>query len=473
VSHLERSAASLQVGPRAAEISAGTFPLQPPQEDPHRASARYKTRHLLSLFAVITLAVGVANYAVLRRSQSELIEHEALRLAEVVTDQALSSRSVFTTTVADKIKNDGFGIDEDYHLRKGFVPIPAQFLKFVAQEVRRSSGGLYNYRPLSKWNLEPSQGLNDQFQRWAWAQLEAQDQARPQGPIAWRPIWRFEEVNGVPTLRYMRADPAAKQSCVDCHSEREQSAPILARRAAAGVTPGKRWRPHQLLGAVEASIPVDRIEALAAKQANLPLAVVLLISTGGLGAAGGLALRDLKRQRSRAEFFQQQASSDPLTQLGNRAMFVDRARALLALLERQSGQAAILFIDLDRFKPINDQHGHKVGDEVLREIAARLTRSLRQSDLVARQGGDEFLVLLTAPSGVVNSVVVAEKVREAIEAPIVVEGVAHRVGASIGIAHYPEDGADLDTLIERADAAMYHVKKRGRGSHFRWTAGLT
>jgi diguanylate cyclase (GGDEF)-like protein len=154
-------------------------------------------------------------------------------------------------------------------------------------------------------------------------------------------------------------------------------------------------------------------------------------------------------------------------------MFLDRARALLALLERQNGQAAVLFIDLDRFKPINDQHGHKVGDEVLREIAARLTRSLRQSDLVARQGGDEFLVLLTASSGIVNSEVVAAKLKEAIEAPIVVEGSAHHVGASIGIAHYPEDGADLDTLIERADAAMYHVKKSGRGSHFRWTAGLS
>src|SRR5207253_10465130 len=115
----------------------------------------------------------------------------------VVARQALAGRSVYGTVVVDKLKRDGFGPDIASDEKPGYVPLPAQFLKLVGHEASRRSDGLYRYRPLSKWNLEPSQGLSDDFQRWAWSELERQDQPSPGGPIEWRAAWRFDNVEGV------------------------------------------------------------------------------------------------------------------------------------------------------------------------------------------------------------------------------------------------------------------------------------
>src|SRR5204863_6268690 len=115
------------------------------------------------------------------------------------------------------------------------------------------------------WNLEPTQGLNDDFQRWAWSELEAQDAANPSAPLDWRPAWRFEMLDGIRTLRYMRADPAASAACITCHNQLEARPETIGARAAAGIAPGRQWSLHQLLGAIEVQIPVDRVEALAAE----------------------------------------------------------------------------------------------------------------------------------------------------------------------------------------------------------------
>ena len=262
-------------------------------------------RHpVLLIFALIMAAVGAGTYAILVDSQRRIIEHEAVRIAEVVALQALAARTVYTTEVADKLRKDGFGAHIDSAAMQGHVPLPAQFLKLVGREATQSGGGLYRYRPLSKWNLEPTQGLGDEFQRWAWRMLEAQDHESPAAPISWQPAWRIERLEGVKTLRYMHADPAASGSCIVCHNEMERDAQVMVRRVAANVPSGKQWRQHQLLGAIEVTVPIERVEALATSQERTTIFLVLALSVLGLAVAAVYAYKDIRSKQALAERFE-------------------------------------------------------------------------------------------------------------------------------------------------------------------------
>ena len=152
------------------------------------------------------------------------------------------------------------------------------------------------------------------------------------------------------------------------------------------------------------------------------------------------------------------AHHDILTGLPNRALFIDRAEQALALAYRNQRSLAVLFIDLDRFKPINDQYGHDAGDVVLRMIGKRLQDRLRASDTVCRQGGDEFVILLSEFKERADLEKLAYQLRAAIEEPCEVDGNRLMVSASIGIALYPEHGKTIEMVIQRADAAMYQAK---------------
>jgi len=158
------------------------------------------------------------------------------------------------------------------------------------------------------------------------------------------------------------------------------------------------------------------------------------------------------------------ADIDPLTQLPNRALLLDRFNQGIAQARRQGGRLALLFIDLDEFKPINDTHGHAAGDEVLRQVARRLAGAVRAVDTVSRHGGDEFLVLLSEVSHQADVALIAAKLLAVLAEPGLVGDAGVRLTASIGISLYPEDGQDPATLINRADAAMYLAKHQGAGS---------
>jgi diguanylate cyclase (GGDEF)-like protein len=157
------------------------------------------------------------------------------------------------------------------------------------------------------------------------------------------------------------------------------------------------------------------------------------------------------------------AYADPLTGLPNRALFNDRIGQAVRAAERSEGQLAVLTMDLDRFKHVNDTLGHHMGDLLLREVAYRLHRALqRGTDTVARLGGDEFAVLLPT-DGIDGAKLMARKIVEVLSAPLTIEGHLVDVGASIGIAAYPQHGEDADTLMRRADVAMYSAKRAGTG----------
>ncbi|MFU2489556.1 diguanylate cyclase domain-containing protein [Thauera sp. WH-1] len=158
------------------------------------------------------------------------------------------------------------------------------------------------------------------------------------------------------------------------------------------------------------------------------------------------------------------AQHDPLTDLPNRALFDDRMRVALAAARRDESRLALLFIDLDDFKPINDRFGHAAGDRVLKGVAARIRQNIRESDTAARIGGDEFVILLRSVQSVDDAARVVQKIDEAIGQPFELDGHRLRVSASIGVAVHPEDGLDAAALSRHADAAMYRAKQDGRAA---------
>lgn len=178
-----------------------------------------------------------------------------------------------------------------------------------------------------------------------------------------------------------------------------------------------------------------------------------------------------------AERVHQLAFYDPITGLPNRALLEDRLRTALARASRAAGGVAVLFMDLDRFKAVNDSLGHPAGDALLREIAERLPRCLREADSAARWGGDEFIVLVPDLPGDRKAAaeavaVVIEKVHATLAKPALVEGQEIEVSTSIGVTLYPWDGTNVTDLIKRADTAMYQAKDRGGNTYQFFTEAM-
>ena len=164
------------------------------------------------------------------------------------------------------------------------------------------------------------------------------------------------------------------------------------------------------------------------------------------------------------------ALHDSTTGLPNRDLFDTRLEQAISLAKRQGWTLAVMFLDLDRFKAINDSHGHSAGDAVLKEVAARLSANAREEDTVCRNGGDEFLYLLVNPQGDENVERIAQAVAARIALPIAVDDLQLRVTASVGISLYPRDAQNGESLVRRADAAMYDAKKTGSRDSFDFAA---
>ena len=176
-------------------------------------------------------------------------------------------------------------------------------------------------------------------------------------------------------------------------------------------------------------------------------------------------VRDIRRRRASQQRIDYLAHHDLLTDLPNRALLLDRLQFLLPATRRRGTQVALLFIDLDNFKTVNDSLGHMAGDALLKVIAGRIQGALRSADIVSRHGGDEFLVVLTDLEGDHGPVPVAEKLLATIGEPVELEGQSISVSPSIGISLFPRDGESADMLIRHADAAMYLAKARGRNNY--------
>ncbi len=412
---------------------------------------------LLAAALVMLVAVAGLTWQAVDSGQQTLIEYKAVTLAEVVARQATASRSVYAEHVAGHLL-----ASKDYALDPNAVPLPAQFLKLTGQRASADNGGLYRFSLLSKWNLGEGQELKDDFQRWAWAQLEAQDQARPEGPIAWKAAWRIESVNGESTLRYLKADPGNADNCVQCHNASEASASIVTQRRQAGLATDKRWLRYQLLGALEVQVPLAPVEALAKDQRRNIMFAVLGLTLAGLCGMGLIIVVDARRSRRLTRDLAYLASHDDLTGLMNRPQFERRLAELLESSQADESTHALMFLDLDQFKIVNDTCGHEAGDELLRQIAELLRTSLRSGDTLARLGGDEFGVLIVGCKPA-HATEVASKLLLAIsQYRFVWRERGFDVGVSIGVVAIGSDSESVNALMSAADLACYAAKDAGR-----------
>ena len=245
------------------------------------------------------------------------------------------------------------------------------------------------------------------------------------------------------------------------------------------------YRPSELLGRWETDLlaggpwePCGTIMALLPRihhQADFALRckdgteLWTSISTGPASEAdpeaGGITfVADISHRKAAEERLHTQAFYDALTGLPNRALLEDRVRQGIQGARRSLDALALLFVDLDRFKAVNDTWGHGTGDEVLREVSNRLKQCIRESDTVARLGGDEFVVFLRSISGEEDAARAAERIRSTLYMPFAVHNHRVSIGASVGLAVYPIDGDDFESLLRVADEAMYGVKRQSRST---------
>jgi len=189
----------------------------------------------------------------------------------------------------------------------------------------------------------------------------------------------------------------------------------------------------------------------------------VLDKDGNILGTTGFA-RDTTEHKRSQDIVRHMAHFDMLTDLPNRALLSDRLQQALFIAKRDKKHLALMFIDLDKFKPINDEFGHHLGDLLLKEAANRMQDCVRESDTVARMGGDEFVVLLPVIEAEQDAILVAEKIRHTLNRPFVLEGQSLNISSSAGIAVYPEHGIDEMQLVNNADIAMYHAKENGRNN---------
>jgi diguanylate cyclase (GGDEF)-like protein/PAS domain S-box-containing protein len=177
-----------------------------------------------------------------------------------------------------------------------------------------------------------------------------------------------------------------------------------------------------------------------------------------------VVFRDISERKKAEQHIIYLTQHCPLTDLPNRLLFGDRLKQAIRNAKRSRTRFGLLFVDIDGFKPVNDRYGHAVGDMLLQRIGNRMKQCIRESDTIARIGGDEFVAILPIVNEAEDAISIAEKLRQSIEEPFSVENCILGVSASIGVAIYPDDGLDEETLQVKADHAMYKAKNRGGNS---------
>jgi len=196
-----------------------------------------------------------------------------------------------------------------------------------------------------------------------------------------------------------------------------------------------------------------------AQTASLAVFLLACVSLASLG----YVLRLNRRLRLSETKLRELATHDELTGLPNRMLFVEFARKVLANSSRHGSLFGLLYMDLDGFKPVNDTHGHKTGDQVLQTVALRIDETIRKGDMVARVGGDEFIVLLDSVRGRASVERATERILAALAAPLIIDGTEIPIGCSIGATIFPYDAETLEELMQKADQALLAAKDAGKG----------
>jgi diguanylate cyclase (GGDEF)-like protein len=259
-------------------------------------------------------------------------------------------------------------------------------------------------------------------------------------------VTEIAEIDGQPYLRLMKP-MMTRPGCLLCHAH-------------------QGYEVGNIRGGVGVAVPMKPyLDVVSGRKINTAILLggVWVFGLTGIGLFGYRGLHRVEERRSYEELIWAQANYDKLTGLANRNLFMDRMEQALAHAQREGTKLVLLFIDLDRFKNVNDTRGHNFGDALLAEAGQRIKLRMREADTVARLGGDEFTVVLTDLNKVESAALVAAKLINAFNDPFDIDGHLVHVSASVGLTVYPDDGADLVTLMKNADSAMYQAKEEGRG----------
>jgi len=257
--------------------------------------------------------------------------------------------------------------------------------------------------------------------------------------------WSREEAHGRPVADVLRLIDAASRAAVD---------PAMGVATLEGETPSSAAGSTNCILVRRDGFEID-IESK-----------TTLIHEHGDSVTGAIvAFRDVSADRAKTLEMAHLAQHDALTDLPNRVLFNDRLTQAIALAERQDKQLAVMFVDLDHFKKINDSLGHEIGDKLLQSVAERLKTCVRRSDTIGRLGGDEFVVLLSQVEHAEDAAISAQKALRALTAPHTIDDKSLDLNVSIGVSTYPSDGQDAESLLNRADNAMYEAKRRGRNNY--------
>lgn len=360
--------------------------------NPVQIGVRNKWR-LLLLVLLIAAAASTLTYFIIKDTLDKTTEHQALIVAEIVARQAAAGRTVFSKDVVNKLQRDGFGSDIHSDRRPGFVPLPAQFLKLMGQESSRSSSDLYRYKPLSKWNLEPTQGLTDNFENWAWQQLAAQDKANPEGPIDWKPAWWTEEWEGKRYFRYMRADPAAAESCVKCHNDYLHHPEIIAQLKTEGVNEAKQWKLNQLMGAISVTVPMEKIENIAVTELRQTIVWTSTILITALIIIGGIIIANTNPNISTQKFTWEE-THDKETGLLNLTGMEHALSTALEYAKKQELNHAFICVKLQDKQSIEEQFGESVYNQFKAKLAESIASTLRHNDTLGWLNKNKLGVLI-------------------------------------------------------------------------------
>lgn len=311
------------------------------------------------------------------------------------------------------------------------------------------------------------------------ASVDVTDRTRAQEALRRERAFMRTVIDTDPTLisvkdargRYLLANRATAEA-LGCTVEELEGHSLSEIRPGTGVGAGFARHDEEVLRLQRPVTREERQRDAAGTERWFSSTRLPLAGTGGEQVVLGVST-DVTEMRMQARRIHELKNFDPLTNLPNRMLIEDRLQVALATAERDRSRVAVMFVDLDHFKTVNDSLGHPIGDRLLVAVAKRIRSALRDADSIGRLGGDEFLLVLPQVDGPDPAALVARKVLKMLEEPFDIQGHSLSVNASVGIALYPEDGATPHLLVQNADAAMYHAKEQGRGCYRFFTHALS
>ena len=404
---------------------------------------RLRKRLLIPAPLLILTAIGVT-YLFIQGINQKIALQDALHIATVLSKQLVITQAAD----AEQIAEQGSAITPPLTDFDGHVPVSTAHSLGWSYDT-------YRYRVLSKWNLAPQQGLNDDFERRAWDELERQDQDNPKNAIAWSPIWHIDLVHGTRTLRYLSAIPALNSECVECHNARED----VRQATQIGVaTDKKTWHLHQLMGAFDIEIPLNGYVSAASMQTRWIFLWVLSIIFVVLVFTVWFMFSDSGRNKKILKLLKFIAH-DPLTGLYNNVGFRHYLNRIIQETKQQQGEHVLLYLHLNSVKVVTEACSSDASDQLIKKIADLIAKRLNSNSVIARIRGVEFAALMpNFPKREAKSL--AESLlRDIKEFSFSWDNRHFKITASVGLAAVNMSVHDADIVLKLAEQTCFAFGK--------------